>query len=885
MLENQASLLNNGDRDYEKKSTKLGDKNHGQSKNLAETKALYDKLLQLDPNAYFQPATEEEKHKEQEFFDKSEIEEANLQHETFPIVQPKINESETRDYAFSEAGPGPRTQAHREELQPVQELPIHEEEFLDLDVETAKNMFKVDGAEYAFSTWFTEAKEIDLASIILEAENDDEAMQEVYLQCLYRNYLEEEEINEIIKLPVDAYRASDKGNKSQTKIAFKIIDKYEPIRESKKAGEKYVRSGPNVILTKKMKPGFWVRIDKKFLVREVSEQSEHGLTEIHQQKINDLEKKMCIPGAQVQNVADEKYRSDKYEEIRIVVHNGYAFPRNQHFSRNQMIEYYKGNIWEAISNALRRPQAIWLMGVENTSQTIFQFVLEDGCIFRTWKKHTEIIEACKQLVNDTIDWQYQEGIINKKKKLIFSESLKVVDLAEQIFGANYAGSRLANEINEWHPISGKVNENIRQAYKGELDFLIKDCTDAGTFARRKKYPLRFILTYYKEHQPQYTYLQVLMLAYVYINLLEMLQRFDPNKVIRIATDSIYVQKEALYKIENILAFFKQVEVKSDPNLCSHYPSCAMCTDPEEFFISKSEYAKWIKEFQKTKTPLKNKKSKKFNPVKWHDKGEKIYGPVTNIVYWPKNRHWESIKNISESTAPSIHNLITRCRKSYLNKEGGLEKTMHAIRIFKNINMVVFTYTNALAKDFEEKHNVKAQTWHSFFRWNEIPGLSEKKELVKNNIVYLSLNILSDKLLKDMLVDKKVIDWKLGYAMTIHTSQRMTLKLPQCVWIIDKNLAWNNLIYLAVGHVEYLNQLIRIEVPSLLPEIVQEIEKAKKKRQLKHKLRLSIQEKLIRYISQNKEKGCKFDLIVDYILTLKCIQEDKCTSCLIEMKFE
>ena len=42
-----------------------------------------------------------------------------------------------------------------------------------------------------------------MASVILGAENEDEAMQEVYLQCLYRNYLEEEEINEIIKLVED----------------------------------------------------------------------------------------------------------------------------------------------------------------------------------------------------------------------------------------------------------------------------------------------------------------------------------------------------------------------------------------------------------------------------------------------------------------------------------------------------------------------------------------------------------------------------------------------------------------------------------------------------------------------------------------------------------
>ncbi|CAG8484264.1 24703_t:CDS:2 [Cetraspora pellucida] len=410
----------------------------------------------------------------------------------------------------------------------------------------------------------------------------------------------------------------------------------------------------------------------------------------------------------------------------------------------------------------------------------------------------------------------------------------------------------------------------------------------------------------------------------------------------------------------------------------------MCTDPKELFISKSEYAKWIKEFLKTKRPLVNydcKRHKPFvcrfcfgewfykpdsyallhqpeeqeireiQPGQWRDKGEKIYGPVTDIVYWPKNRHWESIKNIPKSTAPSIHDPITRCQKSYLNGGGGSGKTTHAIRIFKNINMVVFTHTNALAKDFREKRDVKAQTWHMgewtpermgekkfprvviwdeviccgddaqpppFFRemphnWLkehadyyeevltdycakcpklhelkkamqlhqikypeipisliyrprdgrkqnclvQIPGLSEKKELVKNDIVYLFLNTLPDKFLKDMLADKKVIDWELGYAMTIHT----------------------------IGRVEYLNQLIRVEAPLLPPEIAQEIEEAKKKRQLKHKLRLSIQEKLIRYIGQNKEKGHKFDLTVDYILTLKCIQEDKCASCLIEMKFE
>lgn len=45
-------------------------------------------------------------------------------------------------------------------------------------IQTAKNMFKVDGAEYAFSTWFAEVKniDIDMTIIILEAENKNEAI-------------------------------------------------------------------------------------------------------------------------------------------------------------------------------------------------------------------------------------------------------------------------------------------------------------------------------------------------------------------------------------------------------------------------------------------------------------------------------------------------------------------------------------------------------------------------------------------------------------------------------------------------------------------------------------------------------------------------------------
>ncbi|CAG8833559.1 31001_t:CDS:2, partial [Gigaspora margarita] len=678
--------------------------------------------------------------------------------------------------------------------------------FLDLDIEYAKDMFKVDRAEYAFSTWFINTEEHKL-----EAGMTEERAREILNAIDNSEYL----------IRVKFIRADTVISDKKTKRGFKIIDKYEPIRESKKASGKYVRVG----------------IDEKFLVREVSRQSEverldsntvvyglyqirkpddgtlncvaeqviehfdqakrgHGLTKICRQKINNWEKKMRIPGARVQDVAElekilkrpitlldithgtifnsKKYQLGKYEEIEMVVHNGHAFSQNQHFPKDRMVEYYKGDTWEAINNALQGPQAIWLIGVGDGTQRISQFVLEDGRTFRTWKKHIEIIEACKQLVNDAINWQYQENIINEEKRSILLESLKVVDLAEQracvehghggrwntpnyhindiicidmkeCYPASMRGQReCATWFNRFgHPIhhlvrvavNGKLpkdditgfaqvrsfkfapnihpvipvwygkhfacredltvgeviisltkqtkvwlpnNQDISCAIidkfiqgskidkkrlthrlvtdEGELDFLIKDCTDAGTFAAS-------------------------MLAYAHINLFEMLRRFEPNEVVRIATDSIYIRKEALYKIKNVPAFFKQEKAK-DLDLCPHtYPLCAMCTDSEEFFISKSEYAKWIKEFLKMKMPLE------IQPDQWHDKGEKIYGPDANIVYWPKNRHWESIKDITKSTTLLIYDPITKFQVSYLNGGEGSGKTTRAIRIFKDINMV------------------------------------------------------------------------------------------------------------------------------------------------------------------------------------------------------
>ena len=158
----------------------------------------------------------------------------------------------------------------------------------------------------------------------------------------------------------------------------------------------------------------------------------------------------------------------------------------------------------------------------------------------------------------------------------------------------------------------------------------------------------------------------------------------------------------------------------------------------------------------------------------------------------------------------------------------------------------------------------------------IPGTSEKRNLVKNDIVHVPLSAVVN-------IEKGIFpDWKLGYVLTIHTSQGMTLESPQRVWIIDEHLAWDNLIYLAVGRVEYLNQLIRIEAPPLPPHIVKKREEEKKNKILERDIRPRIQKKLIGYMEQDKKKDREFDLSVDNVLELKEAQKDKCALCHQEM---
>ena len=86
--------------------------------------------------------------------------------------------------------------------------------------------------------------------------------------------------------------------------------------------------------------------------------------------------------------------------------------------------------------------------------------------------------------------------------------------------------------------------------QGELDFLVRDTSQSGALvgAPQKCPPWPHPQSYYDGSQPQYTHLQPSMLAYAHNNLLPIQARYEPKEDVRVATDSIYVQKTELQKL-------------------------------------------------------------------------------------------------------------------------------------------------------------------------------------------------------------------------------------------------------------------------------------------------------------------------------------------------
>ena len=149
----------------------------------------------------------------------------------------------------------------------------------------------------------------------------------------------------------------------------------------------------------------------------------------------------------------------------------------------------------------------------------------------------------------------------------------------------------------------------------------------------------------------------------------------------------------------------------------------------------------------------------------------------------------------------------------------------------------------------------------------IPGTDHRKELVLNDVVDVTIEAAEAAIQTD--------DWRLGYALTVHSSQGLTIHNPQKVWIIDDFLQWSNLAYLAISRVEYMHQLERVTCP------LEEGSEATP--QAEQQLRKQIQRKLIAYKRQDQAKGLQgFNLKVNYVLELREAQSNRCAACNIEL---
>ena len=222
--------------------------------------------------------------------------------------------------------------------------------------------------------------------------------------------------------------------------------------------------------------------------------------------------------------------------------------------------------------------------------------------------------------------------------------------------------------------------------QGELDFLVRDTRQSRTLVGApEQCPAGWILTYYDGSQPQYAHLQASMLAYAHINLLEMLRRFTPDEAVRVTTDSLYVDKMALHKLEGVEAFAAPVACD-----CGD-AACLNCL-------------------------LESKRLPAIAPAQWHNKGETIYSAQDHAAYEPKPEHWGSSNDVPDSTSPLHADPLTRHSLSYLNGGGGSGKTTRAIKLFRGRKPLVFTLTHRLAKEMRGR-SVDAQTYHSFFRWS------------------------------------------------------------------------------------------------------------------------------------------------------------------------
>ena len=146
----------------------------------------------------------------------------------------------------------------------------------------------------------------------------------------------------------------------------------------------------------------------------------------------------------------------------------------------------------------------------------------------------------------------------------------------------------------------------------------------------------------------------------------------------------------------------------------------------------------------------------------------------------------------------------------------------------------------------------------------------KEELVLNDVVEVSVETA-----QEVLDGTWGDDWALGYALTVHSSQGLTIKDPQKSWIVDDYIQWSNLAYLAVCRVQYLNQLAGCCPPPDAdghPPLAYGEAVARK----------NIGRKIQSYKRVDAAKGHKCNLRLKDVEALKEAQGNRCAACNIEL---
>ena len=112
----------------------------------------------------------------------------------------------------------------------------------------------------------------------------------------------------------------------------------------------------------------------------------------------------------------------------------------------------------------------------------------------------------------------------------------------------------------------------------------------------------------------------------------MLSKFTSEEAVRVATDGIYVRKEALSKLQEVEAFEGKKKCNcGDMHMCLPSPVA---------------------------------------PAQWRNKGEKLFMPQKHASYLPKAGYERQEKEFPPpNTAPSHDDLLSRHALSYLNGGG------------------------------------------------------------------------------------------------------------------------------------------------------------------------------------------------------------------------